>query len=281
MQTIGEKIEETRKRKGISLSEAAEVTKIRRDFLSNIESNEYDYDLPEIYKRGFIKNYAKFLKLNPEKVLTQYQEQLITLSNKARTTSSDFFNPNTNLNQTAGQESFERLLEKPSLGKINLDKPSEPSEDSSTSEELPTNKDLYLKTGILGLSTLLFVFGIFWLIQTVSQTISSNPEATTDDTNAKLASAIDEPNNSSQTIEYPISEITLKASGVVYVQIRQKLDNKILLKKQLIDGEIQTIKRRGPVDVAFTKGNLIRLMADDQNAPIQPNTEGTGTITLP
>ena len=90
MQTIGEKIEETRKRKGISLSEAAEATKIRRDFLLNIESNEYDYDLPEIYKRGFIKNYAKYLKLNPEKVLSQYQEQLITHSSRAKKTTQIF-----------------------------------------------------------------------------------------------------------------------------------------------------------------------------------------------
>ena len=281
MQTIGEKIEETRKRKGISLSEAAEATKIRRDFLLNIESNEYDYDLPEIYKRGFIKNYAKYLKLNPEKVLSQYQEQLITHSSRTKKNSSDFFTSNTDLNQTADQGSLEPLLEKPSLGKINLDKPTEISEESTTSEELPTNKDLYIKTAILGLCTLLFVFGIFWLIQTISQSISSNSELTASTTDSAVASSITESNESAQSIEYPVSEITLKASGAVYVQIRQKLDNKILFKKQLIDGEIQTIKRRGPVDVAFTKGNLIRLIADGQDDPIQPNTEGTGTITLP
>ena len=67
MQSIGAKIEEARKRKGISLREAAEATKIRSDFLSHIEKGEFDYDLPNIYKIGFIKNYAKYLKLNPEK----------------------------------------------------------------------------------------------------------------------------------------------------------------------------------------------------------------------
>ena len=128
---------------------------------------------------------------------------------------------------------------------------------------------------------MLFVFGIFWLIQTISQSISSNSEVAARTTGVAVASSITESNESAQSIEYPISEITLKASGAVYVQIRQKLDNKILFKKQLIDGEIQTIKRRGPVDVAFTKGDLIRLIADGQDDPIQPNTKGTGTITLP
>ena len=280
MQTIGEKIEETRKRKGISLSEAAEATKIRRDFLLNIESNEYDYDLPEIYKRGFIKNYAKYLKLNPEKLLNQYQEQLISQSSRARKSSSDFFSSNIDLKQTTGQGSLEPLLEKPSLGEINLNSLEEPSEETALPQDKQTQKDLYIKTGILGLCTLLFVFGIFWLIQSISQSMSSNTELVASAAETTLASSTTELNKPAQSIEYPISEITLKASGIVYVQILQKLDNKILLKKQLIDGEIQTIKRRGPIDVAFTKGNLIRLITDGQD-PIRPNTKGTGTITLP
>ena len=62
MQSIGERLEEARKRKGISLREAAEATKIRSDFLGYIEQNKMDFSLPEIYKRGFLKNYARYLK---------------------------------------------------------------------------------------------------------------------------------------------------------------------------------------------------------------------------
>lgn len=281
MQTIGEKIEETRKRKGISLSEAAEATKIRRDFLLNIESNEYDYDLPEIYKRGFIKNYAKYLKLNPEKVLSQYQEQQITQSSSAKKPTSDFFTSNSDYNPSADQGSLEPLLEKPSLGKINLNKPTETSEETTTSEETQTSKELYIKTAILGLCTLLFVFGIFWLIQTISQSISSNSEVIASTTEVAAASSITKSTESAKSTEYPITEITLKTSGPVYVQVRQKIDNKVLFTKSLIEGEIQTIKRRGPVDVAFTKGDFIRLIADGQDGPIRPKTNSAGTITLP
>ena len=48
MQSIGERFEEARKRKGISLREASEATKIRSDFLGNIEQNKFSFDLPEI-----------------------------------------------------------------------------------------------------------------------------------------------------------------------------------------------------------------------------------------
>ena len=281
MQSIGEKIEETRKRKGISLSEAAEATKIRRDFLLNIESNDFDYDLPEIYKRGFIKNYAKYLKLNPDKVLSQYQEQLITQSRRAKKPSSDLFTSNVDLNQSANQDTLDPLLDKPSLGKININKPADTAEDTPAVEEALANKDVYIKTAIIGVSTLLFVFGIIWLIQTISQSMNSNNDALAVSGNSSATSSITQVNETPKSTEYPIKEITLKASGSVYVKIRQKLDNKVLLAKQLIDGEIQTIKRRGPVDVAFTKGDCISLFTDDEIEPIQPNTKSAGKITLP
>ena len=70
--TIGERLEEARKRKGISVREAAEATKIRSDFLLAMESNTFDSSLPEIYTRGFLKNYATFLKVEYEQVLTDY-----------------------------------------------------------------------------------------------------------------------------------------------------------------------------------------------------------------
>jgi cytoskeleton protein RodZ len=73
MQTIGERLEEARKRKGISIREAAEATKIRGDYLQKFESNQFDIDLPEIYARGFLRAYAQFLKLPGEKILADYR----------------------------------------------------------------------------------------------------------------------------------------------------------------------------------------------------------------
>jgi cytoskeleton protein RodZ len=72
MQTIGERLEEARKRKGISIREAAEATKIRGDYLHKFESNQFDIRLPEIYVRGFLRTYASFLKLPAEKIAGDY-----------------------------------------------------------------------------------------------------------------------------------------------------------------------------------------------------------------
>lgn len=72
MQTIGERLEEARKKKGISIREAAEATKIRGDYLSKFENNQFDINLTELYVRGFLRNYAQFLRLPSDRILNDY-----------------------------------------------------------------------------------------------------------------------------------------------------------------------------------------------------------------
>jgi len=72
MQTIGERLEEARKKKGISIREAAEATKIRGDYLSKFENNQFDINLTELYVRGFLRTYATFLRLPADRILNDY-----------------------------------------------------------------------------------------------------------------------------------------------------------------------------------------------------------------
>jgi cytoskeleton protein RodZ len=72
MQNIGERLEEARKRKGISIREAAEATKVRGDYLHKYESNQFDINLPEIYVRGFLRTYANYLGLPGDKIVADY-----------------------------------------------------------------------------------------------------------------------------------------------------------------------------------------------------------------
>src|SRR5882757_5618295 len=72
MQTIGDRLEEARKRKGISIREAAETTKIRGDYLQKFEANAFDVDLPPLYVRGFLRSYARFLELDPDRLVSDF-----------------------------------------------------------------------------------------------------------------------------------------------------------------------------------------------------------------
>ena len=77
MQTLGERLEEARKRKGISVREAAETTKIRGDYLQKFEANSFDFDLPPLYIRGFLRTYAKFLELDPQRLVAEFDTLMV------------------------------------------------------------------------------------------------------------------------------------------------------------------------------------------------------------
>jgi len=72
MGEVGQWLRETREGKGISLAEVEEVTRIRQKFLAALEADDYAALPGEVYVRGFLRNYATFLGLNPDEVLARY-----------------------------------------------------------------------------------------------------------------------------------------------------------------------------------------------------------------
>ncbi len=72
MQTIGERLEDARKKKGISIREAAEATKIRGEYLQKFEGNQFEIGLTDIYTRGFLKGYANYLRIPSDRLLNDY-----------------------------------------------------------------------------------------------------------------------------------------------------------------------------------------------------------------
>ncbi|HEY1793063.1 MAG TPA: helix-turn-helix domain-containing protein [Opitutaceae bacterium] len=72
MQSIGERLEEARKKKGISIREAAEATKIRGEYLQKFEGNQFEIGLTDIYTRGFLRGYANYLRLPSDRILADF-----------------------------------------------------------------------------------------------------------------------------------------------------------------------------------------------------------------
>jgi len=77
---LGALLREARERQGITLERVEEVTRIRRIFLEALEEERFA-DLPgEAYAKGFVRNYALFLKLNPDEALSAYRVSTGALS---------------------------------------------------------------------------------------------------------------------------------------------------------------------------------------------------------
>lgn len=72
---LGERLAAAREHKGVDLARAERDTKIRMRYLAALERGDYR-DLPgAVYTKGFLRNYAQYLGLDPDDVLRQWRRE--------------------------------------------------------------------------------------------------------------------------------------------------------------------------------------------------------------
>jgi len=72
MARLGDALRLQREQMGVTLVQAAEDTRIREKFLQAIESGDYQSLPGTVYTKGFLRNYAEYLNLDPEEMLALY-----------------------------------------------------------------------------------------------------------------------------------------------------------------------------------------------------------------
>ncbi len=75
----GEFLRKIREYKNISVTKMIDMTKVSKTYLSYIEEENYKSLPAMVYVRGFVYQYAKCLRLNPDLVATSYMARIKTL----------------------------------------------------------------------------------------------------------------------------------------------------------------------------------------------------------
>jgi len=291
MQNIGERLEEARKRKGLSVREAAEATKIRGDFLSAFENERFEeITLPEIYKRGFLKVYSKFLNLDSEKILADYTAHQLGNSKLARKDGREFFGRMDMPHTARRGESSRAPVEAPpphqsspedfpAAAEQKISAPDDaatlhPAHGEGVSaindsrfpsgEDEPTryglDKTLYWKIGLAGGGALVLFLLIFALVKALTSG-SGQPTGT--------AGINEPPEDAPPASEQSasggdVSEVVLVGKGEVFVQVKQLSNGEILYKGTLSQGERVPLGVRGDADIAFTRGSNLQIIKDGE-----------------
>jgi len=73
--TLGEKLRKTRENLGLTYDDIEKVIKIRKKYIRAIEEGDYNSLPPDVYMRGFLKNYSKVLGIKESKVLEMYEKE--------------------------------------------------------------------------------------------------------------------------------------------------------------------------------------------------------------
>lgn len=280
MQSIGERLEEARKRKGISLREAAEATKIRGDFLASIEQNKFDFDLPDIYKRGFLKNYARYLRLDEEKIITDFNAQQLSNSRLGKKAGNEWFGSMEIKRDEAGSEddydTEDESSSGSSFGSIRAKRSSAEEESHLEPNNEESDQAFYIKIGLIFVGTLAVVFIVFGLIWAIlggskdRETVVAQPE---------IRESVDAIADTAISSDAALESISLIASGNVYVLVKQKNDDQELFRKTMGEGETVELQKQGPVDILFTAGEFLTIEHNGER--MRPSSSGTAKITIP
>lgn len=72
----GDFLRKIREYKNVTIERMADMTKISKTYIRHIEDEDFSKLPANVYTRGFVYQYAKCLKLNPELVATSYMHHL-------------------------------------------------------------------------------------------------------------------------------------------------------------------------------------------------------------
>ena len=262
MQSIGERLEEARKRRGISIREAAETTKIRSDFLAGFEENSFDLNLPEIYVRGFLRTYAVLLKINPDKIVTDYTATLLGES-KSRKESREL----------VGRMELQDRTKQPEVASSEGEAQTETIEPETAKAPVKRQGDwkdlinlentVYLKIAVIILSGVLVIAVLIWVIQAI---VGSGGSSSATDTRPAVTQGID-------------SEIiNLIALDEVRVKVTEIDGGDVLFQGPLARGETRSVTKRGTILITYTSG--VNLLVEKGGQRFRMPTDGIGRSTF-
>ena len=82
MNEIGEILREARESHGVSIEEAAEDLQIRPSYIKNLEDGDINKFKDVLHVKDFIRNYAKYLGIDGEKLVDDFNEYLFDYTSR-------------------------------------------------------------------------------------------------------------------------------------------------------------------------------------------------------
>jgi transcriptional regulator with XRE-family HTH domain len=275
--SIGKRLEEARKKQGISLREASEALKVKIEFLMNFEQDRFDFNLPEVYMCGFLKLYAKYLKLDTKAIMNDYSQlKALPLQNSARNESREIYGrmdlPNLpKKSQILGgpppvsSNTHFKVIEEDLEASFAEQQGGMPKRQGSGSWSLPLpmlsnlkSKRLLCFVGGVVLSGLLIVLIALWSGGKDKQPLQAT---------AATASA-------------QSSSLTLRTQGPVHVIVRQESNKERLFAGTLEAKKPHTLQRQGPVKIHFSDGSSL-VIEKPNGEKIKPGRSGVGWVEVP
>ncbi|MDE6576129.1 MAG: helix-turn-helix domain-containing protein [Opitutales bacterium] len=239
---FGSRLKEAREQKGVSLDDVAEAVRIKVDYLESIENGSFDFDLPDIYKRGFYKSYVDFLGLDvPEMMAMCPVPAFETMEAQRHHTTIE-------ATKRDQQAALERNLENIKTS-FTDDVLEDPHAKKPTSKIVINRQKILKIAGIAG--GVILLLGILGLL---FNKISSHSE------NRASESAVFENRASESAVvnEEP-KQLRLHAKDTVRVMVREEESRENVFTGTLAPGEQKNITYQKPIAVYYDRGEVLEI----------------------
>jgi transcriptional regulator with XRE-family HTH domain len=74
--TFGEKLKKAREEAGLTKQKVAQLLSIQSRYIDRLEGEEFEKLPSAVYTKGFLRKYAKYLSLEPENLIREYEKEM-------------------------------------------------------------------------------------------------------------------------------------------------------------------------------------------------------------
>ena len=258
---LGDLLRETREQKNLSLDDVEKGTNIRKLYIKSIEEGNYEKLPGEVFLKGFIKTYGKFLGLDSQKLIEQYKQE------KNTPNPAEEINIETKKEEVAPSPTEEnKQQEKNSSTKtVNIQPKKEnniPKIDSfsANQEYLQSHKNNSKRNILLVVAILIVIIGAAVVF------LSSQGSSDTKTTTTTETVTVTETENQAKEPEPIVSGAEVKAVFNEDCWTEVKVDGKVVLSETVKKGNTLTWKGDKQVDVTVGNAGAVDVTFNNQPA---------------
>src|SRR6056297_2234130 len=108
--SVGTRLKKARKKLGLSIDDIRDKSKIKKNYLVAIENDNYENLPGEVYTKVYIRGYAKIVGLDPQKILSEYENEKKKNNNEELNNNDSSNNKTNNKKENQKSTKADKLL---------------------------------------------------------------------------------------------------------------------------------------------------------------------------
>lgn len=256
---LGDLLREKREQLNLSLDDIEKGTNIRKLYIKSIEEGNYDKLPGEVFLKGFIKTYGKFLGLDSQQLLEQYKNEKNATKVATETPKSDKETVQPIQEVPEKDNESQQIVKEKNKKRENIPKINSLEDNQAYLQPHKTNskKNILLVVIIL----IIIIGGAIFLLSNQSST--ETPAPTTTQQQETTSTPASEP---PAPTPVAITDAEVKAEFTADCWTEVKVDGKTVLSETVKKGS--TLEWKGNKQIDITVGNAGAINITFNNQPV-------------